>query len=74
MTSYEYEVLFMFVTTVIKCHSLSYMTLFEMSLLTPWHKPIHHNLSVSLSWQLDIIKTTQPELIIKLKKAPSFIG
>jgi len=41
------EVLFMFVTTVIKCHSLSYdifnanMTLFEMS--------IHHKLSVSLS-------------------------
>jgi len=39
MTSYEYEVLFMFVTTVIKCHSLSYdifnanMTLLEMSLL-----------------------------------------
>jgi len=51
------EVLSMFVTTVIKCHSLSYdifnanMTLFEMSLL--WQtrlKPIHHNLPVSLSW------------------------
>jgi len=60
------EVLCMFMTTVIKCHSLSYdifkanMTLFEMSLL--WHvdKPIHHKLSVYLSWQLDITKTTQP--------------
>jgi len=60
------EVLCMFMTTVIKCHSLSYdifnanMTLFEMALL--WYpdiKPIHHYLSVSLSWQLDITKTTQ---------------
>jgi len=36
------EVLCMFVTTVIKCHSLSYdifnanMTLFEISFMTPW--------------------------------------
>jgi len=29
-------------------------------LIAPWRKPIHHNLSVSLSWQLDITKTTQP--------------
>jgi len=28
--------------------------------MTPWHKPIHHNLSESFSWQLDITKTTQP--------------
>jgi len=41
----------MFMTTVIKCHLLNYdivnanMTLFEMTL---GHKPIHHNLSMSL--------------------------
>jgi len=64
------DVLCMFKTTVIKCHSLSYdifnanMILFEMSLL----------------WHLDINKTTQPvinmtsRLIIKFKKPPSFIG
>jgi len=68
------EVLCMFKTTVIKCLSLNYgsfnvnMTLFEMS----------------LSWKLDISKTTQPvinmsykwhsRLIIKLKKALSFMG
>jgi len=60
------EVVCMFVTTVIKCHSLNYdifnanMTLFEMFLLWQLDKPIHHNLSVSLSWQRDITMTTQP--------------
>jgi len=28
--------------------------------MTPGHQTIHHNLSVSLSSQLDITKTTQP--------------
>jgi len=41
--------------TVIKCHSLNNdnlnanMTLFKISLLCHLDKPIHHNLSVSLS-------------------------
>jgi len=32
--------------------------------MKPRHKPIHHNLSASLSRQLDITKTTQP--VIKM--------
>jgi len=46
----------MFMTTDIRCLSLNNdilnvnMTLFKMSfVMTSWHKPIHHNLSVGLS-------------------------
>jgi len=33
----------MFVTIVIKCHSL--IIVLDVFVMTPWHKPIHHNLS-----------------------------
>jgi len=58
-----YEVLCIFLTTVIKCNSLNYdifnanMTLFEMSLL--WHLDINHYIT-TCQWQFDISKTTQP--------------
>jgi len=76
------EVLCMFGTTVIKCHSLSYanMTLFEMLL---WHLDInqyiitcqclcHDNLTVLRQHNLSL--TWHSRLIIKLRKPLRFIG
>ncbi len=55
------EILCMFMTTVIMYHCLNVSTtdiVWDVFVMTTWHKPTHHNLSVSLSWQLDITKTT----------------
>ena len=54
------ESLWMFMTVVIKCHSVNYdifnakLTWFGMSLLSTWHWSRQHNLLVSLLWQLHI--------------------